>query len=292
VPEPSQTVLSAVSELVGPEAAVVRTTRLVGGTHARTTLLELVDPPRDIVLREFDPGDGAAEREAHVLQVLDGLDGYVPQVLGHATGADGSWVAISRLVGAPIISPDDPVTWARGLGRALARLHSVPSRTILRLPSALTRPGHTTASLQGPAAGVVAENWARVCEGPDVLTHSDFWSGNVLWEGDAVSGVVDWSGGAYGPPALDLGWCRLDLLLLYDERVADEFLGSYRQAAPSSAVDSALCDLWALARSHESVESWVPNYADFGRLDLTAEELRRRHSRWTSDRLAALIGRP
>jgi hypothetical protein len=52
--------------------------------------------------------------------------------------------------------------------------------------------------------------------------------------------------------------------------------------------DPLLCDLWAAARSHRDVETWVPNYRDLGRHDLTAAQLRSRHSAWTEHLLSTL----
>ena len=104
------------------------------------------------------------------------------------------------------------------------------------------------------------------------------------------SGVVDWTGGGTGPAGLDIGWCRLDLYLLYDERMADVFLASYEDAT-GTAFDSWLWDQWALARSFSIVESWDGNYAPLGRNDLTATELRRRHSQWTTLRTASPVDR-
>ena len=120
-----------------------------------------------------------------------------------------------------------------------------------------------------------------------MLTHYDFWSGNTVWEGGHLTGVVDWSGGALGPRGFDVGWCRLDLYLLYGERIAASFLESYQNAS-SALPDPLYWDLWAVARSHEDVESWVPNYRDLGRPDLTAPELRKRHTAWTQQLTRAL----
>jgi len=78
-----------------------------------------------------------------------------------------------------------------------------------------------------------------------------------------------------------VGWCRLDLYLLYGEHIADRFLASYETASNSVLPDRLMWDLWAVARSHEQVESWVPNYRDLGRADLTAAKLRKRHTAWT-----------
>jgi aminoglycoside phosphotransferase (APT) family kinase protein len=114
-----------------------------------------------------------------------------------------------------------------------------------------------------------------------VLTHNDFWSGNTVWQRGRLTGVVDWPGAALGPPSYDLGWCRLDLYLLFDQYIADRFLESYLAASSAAAPDPLLSDLWAVARSHTYVESWVPNYRDLGRPDLTARVLRERHTAWT-----------
>jgi hypothetical protein len=92
---------------------------------------------------------------------------------------------------------------------------------------------------------------------------------------------VDWSGGAIGPRGFDVGWCRLDLYLLYDRHVADSFLVAYQAASGNALSGSLLWDLWAVARSYQHVETWVPNYHDLGRSDLIAAELRQRHTQWS-----------
>jgi hypothetical protein len=57
-----------------------------------------------------------------------------------------------------------------------------------------------------------------------------------------------------------VGWCRLDLYLLFGERVADVFLAAYEDAIGHPLADIALWDGWALARSYDGVTSWAPNY--------------------------------
>jgi aminoglycoside phosphotransferase (APT) family kinase protein len=115
-----------------------------------------------------------------------------------------------------------------------------------------------------------------------VLTHSDFWSGNVVWRDRKLTGIVDWSGAARGPRGFDLGWCRLDLVLLFNEQIADVFLDAYEAATGRTVDEVALWDRWAAARSYNTVESWTPNYAPLGRIDLDQTELRRLHSQWTT----------
>ncbi len=224
-----------------------------------------------------------------VLRTLDGLGGLAPRLLAGGTGGDateGSWLVITRLPGAADIAPDQPSDWAEQLGRALARIHATPLPGLAGLPGVLGWRGGSRTQLSGPAASAVGASWELLASAPCVLTHCDFWSGNTVWEDGVLTGVVDWSGGALGPRSFDVGWCRLDLYLLYGERIADAFLGSYQEATQSAEPSPLLGDLWSVARSHDMVETWVPNYRDLGRADLTAAELRRRHSAWTERLLA------
>ena len=143
------------------------------------------------------------------------------------------------------------------------------------------------AELNGPLAPAVRSRWSEITGSPDALSHCDYWSGNVVWRDGRLTGIVDWSGGARGPRGFDLGWCRLDLVLLFDERIADVFLAAYEAAIGQTLGDVVLWDGWAAARSHDEVETWAPNYAPLGRADLNEHELRQRHSLWTTRLLGA-----
>lgn len=273
--------------LAGPGATVQGIRALAGGTHAGTYLIRTENPEQEFILREFPPGDEAARHEAQVLAALDGLDGLAPRL--QATGVSGersggSWLLITPLPGAADITPGQPSALAAQLGEALGQVHGTAGHRLAGFPSVFARLGGSRADVSGPAASVVAANWDLLTGAPAVLTHYDYWSGNTVWECGALTGVVDWTGSAVGPRGFDVGWCRLDLYLLYDEHLADVFLDSYQTASGSVLADVRLWDLWAVARSHQIVESWVPNYRDLGRADLTAKELRKRHSAWT-DRL-------
>ena len=146
----------------------------------------------------------------------------------------------------------------------------------------MTAAGGSPHVLAGLLAAAVRACWAQIVAAPTVLTHTDYWSGNVVWQEGKLTGIVDWSSAARGPRGYDVGWCRLDLVLLFDERIADLFLRAYQAAAGQAISDVTLWDGWATARSHHTVESWTPNYAPLGRSDLDKSELRRRHSLWTT----------
>ncbi len=282
---PSAGALEEVRRLAGPSAVVQGAARLEGGQHADTWRVDTENPATSVVVRQFPLGDPAPSREQHVLRALDGLGGLAPVLLGG--DLDGRWSKhptslISWLDGQPDITPTDPGEWARELGRALAAVHAVPSERLADLPSVFDRGGGSQEMLGGPLAMEVRSRWSQVVTSPEVLTHCDYWSGNVVWRDGRLTGIVDWSDAARGPRGFDLGWCRLDLILLFDERIADDFLVAYEAETGQAVGEMRLWDAWAVARSDDAVGSWAPNYLPLGRGDLDEGELRRRHAQWTA----------
>jgi aminoglycoside phosphotransferase (APT) family kinase protein len=284
-PSPPAGALEQVRRLAGPSATIASVVTLEGGQHAATWRVHTASPPFTVVVRQFPPGDPAGEREVRVLRLLDGLGGLAPVLLGSdlaGRGSKGSTTLISWLDGQADITPGDPDAWARNLGQTLASVHAFPGDRLPALPSLFEGRGGSREQLEGPCAPGIRSSWSQITAAPQVLTHGDYWSGNVVWRDGELVGVVDWTGAARGARGYDVGWCRLDLYLLFDERLADVFLAAYEDATGHQVEDMALWDGWALARSHGIVDSWDANYRPLGRADLDAGELRRRHARWTS----------
>jgi aminoglycoside phosphotransferase (APT) family kinase protein len=281
---PSSGALEEVRRLAGPSAVVLGATRLAGGQHADTWRVDTDNPAISVVVRQFPPDDPAPLHEERVLRALDGLGGLAPLPLGDLDGRRSRYPTslISWLDGRPDIVPTDPGGWARELGRALAAVHAVPTERLTALPSVFDGAGGSREILAGPLAAEVRSRWPEVVASPQVLTHGDYWSGNVVWRDGSLTGVVDWSGASRGPRGFDLGWCRLDLVLLFDERIADEFLAAYEAGAGQAVGEIRLWDCWAAARSDRAVGSWAPNYLPLGRADLDEAELRRRHAQWSA----------
>ncbi|MCW3819812.1 phosphotransferase [Micromonospora sp. DR5-3] len=289
--QPPSSAVAWAAEAAGPGASARAVRRLTGGTHAATHLLRTERPTGEMVLRRFPPGDDAAAREAGVLAALDGLDGLAPRVVdvdpaGHRFGEPA--ILVTRLPGRADITSVSSQATAEQLGRVLARIHAMPLTRLTGL-----RDGMAAASASspagvdaGPTASVLAAHGHRLASQEPVLTHYDYWSGNVLWEQEMITGVVDWSGAAQAPRGLDVSWCRLDLTLLHGPDSAEIFLAAYEQAAAADVPDLALWDLFALGNSYRTVETWLPNYHDLGRTDLTAAHLRERHTIWIQECLA------
>jgi aminoglycoside phosphotransferase len=279
--------LAAVDLALGHEGAgqgTVAVRQLVGGTHATTWLVAIEKLGGEAVLREFTADDDSVVWEADVLLKLDGLNGLAPRLLAEGVNDPIPWLLLSKLPGTADITSEEPEDIASELGLALSSVHRFHFEQT-SFGKVVEMPGGGVEDISGAAASTIAAHWQQINNEPLVLTHSDYWSGNVVWNNHHLSGVVDWNSGSLGPRGFDVGWCRLDLYLLFDEHTADVFLNSYETAFGEELSAPALWDLWAVARSDETVHTWVPNYLDLGRSDLTAEALCKRHHEWTDNSL-------
>jgi hypothetical protein len=70
-------------------------------------------------------------------------------------------------------------------------------------------------------------------DGHAVFIHRDYNPGNVLWTRHAISGIVDWQTTSVGPPSVDVGHCRSNLLR-YGQPVVEWFTTLWEQASGTS----------------------------------------------------------
>jgi Phosphotransferase enzyme family len=150
---PSEGALDEVRRLAGPSATIESVVSTEGGQHCRHVEGGHRETRPD---RRCSPVSGrrlGRGREKHVLRVLDGLGDLAPMLLG--SDLAGRWsecptLLISWLDGEADITPSDPDAWAAQLGRALARVHALPSDRLSGLPSVFERSGGSRETLEGP----------------------------------------------------------------------------------------------------------------------------------------------
>jgi aminoglycoside phosphotransferase (APT) family kinase protein len=279
-----------VSQVPGTQR-VLSSERLRGGiaaiTHAVT--LELVDGSRrELVLRRFAPPHTTdwppISREVAALSKLSehSFGRAIPRVVAHdATGetCDLPAILLTRLSGRLDVSLSNVDHKVRELGRVLAELH----RLELTPP-----PGFEPYSLglekpRKPLPDIPAPDWGRVWKalrnlehGREQLLHGDFHLGNMLFEGERITGIVDFTLVRSGPPASEVGYCRVDLALLFGLEASDAFLEAYEAARGERVGERALWDLAGAARAYPDPASWLPGWLDAGRDDLDADLVRRR----------------
>ncbi len=195
---------------------------------------------RALVLRRFVRADWLARepdtavREAQALDLVAGIAVPTPRLVAvDPDGAEAGTPAVlmTRLDGAPSWRPDDLDGYLRRLADVLPAVHSAPlpsrgSAVVAYRPYALQASGP-------PAWSSRPAMWERafaVFAGPPPSTdrrllHRDFHPGNVLWTpSGAVGGLVDWVNASIGPPAADVGHCRMNLARALGQHAADRFL--------------------------------------------------------------------
>jgi len=132
-----------------------------------------------------------------------------------------------------------PETWgerAEILAQMLARIHKVnyaeADQTLLMDANVnaawFLKRGSVPEFMKGHPDGVRV--WETVRDGltrrqvdKPVLIHLDYWSGNVLWENEQISAVVDWEEAGYGEAGIDVAYCLMELRLLGQDKAADRF---------------------------------------------------------------------
>jgi len=280
-------------------AAVVRATPLTGGYSSRMLSLEHADG-RATVLRQLvlEPwrrhARGLLEREAGVQRQLAGSGVPVPvplavDVTGEAAG-DPS-LLMTRLPGRIDLGRAD-ATVLTGLAAVLLSIHGVRPE-----------PGEWPREYQSWAFesnrnvppwssddGLYVEAFARLAEPPPAyeptFLHRDFQPGNVLWDGDRVSGVVDWVETSTGPVDLDVAHCASNLATLHGAGAGTAFTEAYDAAGGERAADRDARTYWQVldlvaflpAAGRESgadEQTILATWRAHDRADLTLQRARR-----------------
>lgn len=214
-----------------------------------------------LVLKLYRPDPeepDSAWREQRILDLLRETLLPVPRVL--AIDRDGSragWPALlmTRMRGRKRMHPRAHERWLHQLAALAARIHDLavdepdlPRYRLWGFEDDLGRPGWWRDGGAWRAAVEVfhgpmpEETWCFI--------HRDFHPGNVLWQGDIVSGVVDWLHGCWGPPSADVGHCRLNLWLDNGPMSAQRFLDEYRKLRPGPPAYDRYWDVAAAMSWH------------------------------------------
>jgi aminoglycoside phosphotransferase (APT) family kinase protein len=209
----------------------VDVTDAAGATH-QLVLRRWARPGWD----DEDP-DFTAAREAAILELLAPTPVPAPSLVAadpDATACDVPALLLSRLPGDPPDLHANPATLVEDLAAALPPIHAVP------VPEAQPVPAYhrfyEPATLVPPTWSTRPGLWERAfavaaAPPPDsraCFIHRDYHPGNTLWTGGRLTGVVDWIGGSWGPPSVDLGHMRVNLAVDLGLTVADQFLAAHR----------------------------------------------------------------
>jgi aminoglycoside phosphotransferase (APT) family kinase protein len=249
---------------------------------------------RGLVLRTFTDAfflrhaEGLLTREANVLRLLAGTD--IPAARLVAVDATAEHCAYPSLLmtllpGSVRVTDEGADARAAVLAGQLARIHRLPVAAADRPRT--YQPWTTPARVRRPEDTGRPGLWEHAIAAIDreppphraLFLHRDFHPGNVLLDGDTVSGVVDWVETSWGPADLDVAHCATALALLHGPAAGLAFPGHYERAGGALSADAADRRYWrlldALAFAPDAEKVATP-WRTLGRTDLTPPLLRAR----------------
>jgi aminoglycoside phosphotransferase (APT) family kinase protein len=164
---------------------------------------------------------------------------------------------------------DDHIDWARKLACTLAKIHSIPcgetEQSFLLKGNAeatwfLNSEGPPTYMQEYPGGSevwqILHDEFPRIQIVPPVLLHLDYWSGNILWDENEISAVIDWEEAAYGDPAVDVGYARMNMTMMGLSDAAEEFLRTYESETEKKLQSLGFWELAAVVRPMTDPQDW------------------------------------
>ena len=231
--------------------------------------------------RAFNPD--IARDEYRLLERLIAAGLPVAQPLALAAQHDPPFLITSFLRGAPCFAAEDLAAFCQQLAETLSAIHAVAGA-----PSFLPRATDVLAAdIDERRRGderiraALRAAYPGISRNAPVLLHGDFWLGNLLWQGQRLTGIVDWEDAMLGDPLADLGKSRLEMLWALGAAAMRRYSAQY--LALNSALDRGALpfwDLWGAAR--------LSHFATFAADADAARRMRRQYERFVDAALAAL----
>ena len=224
------------------------------------------------VFGNYDRGE-KARREFKTFELLNRHNIPAPEPLlldesGEILGLPG--IVVSFVEGRLMLeAASDPMDWARKLADMLADIHSIPCRKeeqefLLKgdaeagwFLNSENPPAYMQAYPGGSELWSILQdrlpNLERVAP---VLLHLDYWSGNILWQENEISAVIDWEEAAHGDPAVDVGYAVMNIVLMGLPEAADEFIRTYEAQTGRGLRNLGFWELAAAVRPMIDPEDW------------------------------------
>lgn len=283
---PDSRICSAL-QIIDPGSTLVSAIPLAGSFTNSAHSVEAITrtgTPFRVVVRRYVPFNGnrssKARTEFRGLTLLRHSDVPAPEPLyldekGDVLGMPG--IVMTWMEGRHVIDSSDPISYARRLAQMLARIHSVPfteqDRPFLldANPDTLWFLANDNVPDFMAAHELGTQVWHAVKEITEqmpftlpVFSHCDFQPGNILWDGDSISAVVDWEEAAYADPAMDLGYTRMNLALRGMHRGGHCLVQEYEAEMGRRTDNLAQWELAASVRRMPDPARVLPNWDTLG----------------------------
>jgi aminoglycoside phosphotransferase len=232
-------------------------------------------PMRAVLRVGAEPEELAVEAEAQRFAGVNGIP--AAGVLAFRLERP-ALILLEALTGSTAVPEATPVERLHASGELAARIsrcrppESFPVRTrpISGVDFGALRRGHSHPAFLRAEAALAR---ARTSEPPTSFVHGDLWQGNLLWEGETLSGVLDWDCAGRGASSLDLASLRLDAAMSWGIDAAAHVLDGWQTAAGRKPADLAYWDVVAALATPIDLGWFVEATHEQGRSDLNRDTM-------------------
>lgn len=285
-----------VKSQLGSQAEIMESLRLQGSTSSDLFTLQIREKSREykLVLRlltnrewlQTEPDLAAHEAAALNMAKQSGLP--VPEVIAwdaHGVKCGVPVVLMTAVPGRVNLQPLDFDGWFKQMAAALLPLHNLNAANFGWQYFSY----NNVKTLQVPTWSEKPGLWQRAIEivnqppppTQSCFIHRDYHPMNTLWQGETLSGVVDWVNACHGPAPFDLAWNRLNLMSMYGVEAAER-LRQHAIAICGNEVWHPYWDLMALIEMLPGPPEVYQPWPVFGLRDLSARLLIQRADEYLS----------
>ncbi|HCS39601.1 MAG TPA: aminoglycoside phosphotransferase family protein [Anaerolineaceae bacterium] len=229
-------VIEWIKSQLGSQAEIMESLRLQGSTSSDLYSLQIEEKSRKykLVLRlltnrewlQTEPDLAIHEAAALNMAKQSGLP--VPEVIAwdaHGAKCGVPAVMMTAVSGEVNLQPLDFDHWLKQMAAVLHPLHALDAEDFGWQYFSY----NDVKTLQVPTWSEKPGLWQRAIEivnqppppTQSCFIHRDYHPMNTLWQGETLSGVVDWVNACRGPAPFDLAWNRLNLMSMYGVEAAE-----------------------------------------------------------------------
>lgn len=288
--EPPADAFRWAADRLGDAAVVVAATGLREGGNPWLLRIEHDGRITEAVLKTAAPDSGPGlATEVAALRLAEERAVPAPRILAVDASGDaaGTPAVLETVIAGRSRIPLTPSTERlRSLGASAAALHAIaadaspdlPLRTRPISASDFARDRREGRDHSTPLLATADEQISRLPapSGATVLVHGDLWQGNTMWDGDRLTGLLDWDMAGVGHYGVDLSSLRLDAALMFGQDAAEPVLAGWEERAGRSAEALAYWDAVAALNQPGDMAEFAPVMHDQGRHDLTPAVLNQR----------------
>ncbi|SHG57236.1 Predicted kinase, aminoglycoside phosphotransferase (APT) family [Ornithinibacillus halophilus] len=280
-----------IQKIIGEKSNIVSVEQMKGSTSSILYHIHVEGYRyKELVVRQHNNWEWLKEEPDLVLHEVGSLELaskvriQSPEVLAYdPTGEECGSPAIlmTKVVGDVKLKPKNMSKWLDSMAETLVKIHSIDAKDFSWKYFSYNQVNQIEVPSWSSISKHYWEKALEIAQSPRpveqyTFIHRDYHPTNILWEDGEVCSVVDWVNACYGPKGVDIGHCRINLAMLYNVEVADEFLEAYISHAGEDFQYNPYWDIVSVSDFLVGPPEVYPGWKAFGFTGLTNEMIKER----------------